>query len=198
VRVLHVTDVHCDTVRLAKVLDQEVYDLVVATGDFECVDTAEALIARAKSPIVAISGNMDDPSIARVLRDAGALLDGRIAEVKGLRVAGVGGLDTAGSLSALRSKLGDNTRVDILLSHHPPRGVLDRTFIGIRIGLKEILELVNELKPDVHLFGHVHESRGAERRGETLFVNAGPLKRGYYAVLERKEGSWDVRLLHTH
>ncbi len=197
-RVLHVTDVHCDTVRLAKVLDQEVYDLVVATGDFECVDTAEALIARAKSPIVAISGNMDDPSIARVLRDAGALLDGRIAEVKGLRVAGVGGLDTAGSLSALRSKLGDNTRVDILLSHHPPRGVLDRTFIGIRIGLKEILELVNELKPDVHLFGHVHESRGAERRGETLFVNAGPLKRGYYAVLERKEGSWDVRLLHTH
>ena len=198
VRILHVSDIHCDTHRLVKVLEQEVYDFVVATGDFECVDTAEALLDKAKAPLYAVTGNMDDPSVARVLRDAGVLLDGRIATARGLTLAGVGGLDAAGSLTALKRKLGDTGGVDLLLSHHPPRGVLDKTFIGLRIGLREIRSLVAELRPRAHLFGHVHESRGMLELDGTLFVNAGPLMRGYYAVVVVEDGSWRAKLLHTH
>ncbi|MFZ8793289.1 MAG: hypothetical protein ACO2O2_05320, partial [Acidilobaceae archaeon] len=43
-RVLHVSDIHCATDRLVRVLRGEEYDVVIASGDFECVDTAEALV----------------------------------------------------------------------------------------------------------------------------------------------------------
>ena len=53
--------------------------------------------------------------------------------------------------------------VDILITHGPPRGhldVLDRN--GRNVGCKKILRLVKELKPLLHVFGHVHEGRGQE------------------------------------
>ena len=186
-RILHVSDVHCATQRLTRVLAEESYDLVAATGDLECVDTAKTLVEEARGRVIAVTGNMDNASVARILRDSGALLDGRLADVEGLGiVAGVGGLDPAGSLDMLERSLRglDSSGVEVLLSHHPPRGVLDRTFIGIRIGLRELSRLVERLRPRLHLFGHVHEARGVEERGGTLFVNAGPLKRGYYAIIE--------------
>ena len=191
--ILHVSDMHCASHKVAELLERETYDLVLATGDFECVDTAEAVLARSHAPVYAVTGNMDDPSIARVLRDAGALLDGRTATVMGLRIGGVGGLDPASSIASLERRL-DGEGLDILISHHPPKGVLDRTFIGVRIGLKELWPIIEKARPGLHAFGHVHEARGVEERGGTVFVNAGPLSRGNYAVITRQGRGWKADL----
>ncbi|GAB6148275.1 metallophosphoesterase family protein [Stetteria hydrogenophila] len=189
-RILHVSDVHCATENLVRVLESESYDLVVASGDFECEDSARALVD-AGVKAVAVTGNMDHAGITRILREAGILIDGEVVEVEGLKIAGAGGLDPLTSISMLRSKA--SGPVDVLVTHHPPRGVVDRVFTGIHAGLEEVKELIEELKPRVHLCGHIHEARGVGRVGDTIVVNAGPLKSGYYAVVEL---DGDVKVTH--
>jgi len=186
-RILHVSDIHCANDRLESLLSQASgYDVIVASGDFECVDTARLLLELAAAPVVAVTGNLDNAAVARVLRDAGVLLDGRLASVGGLAFAGVGGLDAHGSMEALLRRASEEgvSRVDVLVTHHPPRGVLDRTFIGVRAGLRELWSVIERLRPSVHLFGHIHEAGGVHSENGTVFVNPGPLKRGWYAVVE--------------
>ena len=77
--ILHVSDIHCDTRRLREVLERERYDLVFATGDIECVDTARALKLSA-GEVAAITGNMDGPHIYRELESNHFSVDGRIRE----------------------------------------------------------------------------------------------------------------------
>ncbi len=194
-RILHVSDVHCATDMLIRVLREEEYDLVIASGDFECVDTAEAL-ANASSDVFAVTGNMDNPAVYRKLNSMGVLLDGRVAVFEELYIAGVGGLDFKGSLAKLQRELGElQARVAILVTHHPPKGILDEPREGLHIGLGEILNLVERLKPRLHLFGHVHEKPGYMVRGETVHVNAGPLKKGYYALIDAQDMSVRIKQL---
>ena len=191
-RILHISDVHCAVARLREVLESEAYDVVAATGDFECESAALELLDRARAPVLAVTGNMDHAGVARILRDAGSLIDGEVVEVSGFRFAGVGGLDVKSSLEKLRRRLG-GSGVDVLLSHHPPKGAVDRSFIGLRIGLQELRALDEDVRPRLHLCGHVHESRGVERLGATVVVNPGPLKSGYYALIDVGPGGVSVK-----
>jgi len=187
-KILHVSDVHCATENLVRVLRVEDYDVVIASGDFECVDTAEAL-ANAGSEVYAVTGNMDNPAVYRKLANMGVLVDGRVAVYEDLYIAGVGGLDFKGSLSKLQRELRElEARISILVTHHPPKGILDEPQPGLHIGLQEVAELAERLKPRLHLFGHVHEKPGHLGRGDTVYVNAGPLKKGYYAVINMSAG----------
>lgn len=64
--------------------------------------------------------------------------------------------------------------VDILLTHTPPSGVLDRpSRAGVDgVGCGALRERLGELDVKLHVFGHIHECYGIERRGGTTFVNA--------------------------
>ncbi|KAG8949737.1 hypothetical protein FRC04_008277 [Tulasnella sp. 424] len=51
---------------------------------------------------------------------------------------------------------------DIVMTHGPPRGVLDLTRKeGVHAGCPTLLNRITELKPRLHVFGHIHESRGS-------------------------------------
>ncbi|KAF8217708.1 Metallo-dependent phosphatase-like protein [Mycena galopus ATCC 62051] len=52
-------------------------------------------------------------------------------------------------------------KTDILLTHGPPRNVLDLTINKDRAGCDALAAGVQELKPKLHVFGHIHEARGA-------------------------------------
>jgi hypothetical protein len=54
------------------------------------------------------------------------------------------------------------SQCDVLVSHEPPRGVLDLTYHGFSAGSLYLRELVEhaEQKPRLWLCGHIHESRG--------------------------------------
>lgn len=58
------------------------------------------------------------------------------------------------------------TSTDILITHGPPKGILDAGF-----GCEDLLNRVIKIKPRLHLFGHVHEQIGALEFYETTFVN---------------------------
>ncbi len=193
--VLHVSDIHCANERLRAILEAAPsHDVVAATGDFQCLDTVELLLAKAEAPVVAVTGNMDDVSIGRRLREAGALVEGRYVEVAGLVFGGVGGLDPAAGIELLSAKDPPSGEPLVLLSHHPPKGVVDRAFFGVHAGLREIRSLVERLSPAAHLCGHIHEARGTGRLGRTLVVNPGPAKRGYYALVTVGSDGAEARL----
>lgn len=62
---------------------------------------------------------------------------------------------------------------DILITHGPALGTLDKNMSGHYCGsnsLKNRIEELDNLK--LHVFGHIHESRGTQYTGEYLAVNA--------------------------
>ncbi|KAG9009462.1 hypothetical protein FRB94_014253 [Tulasnella sp. JGI-2019a] len=56
---------------------------------------------------------------------------------------------------------GSIPNVDILMTHGPPHQVHDLTMDGAHAGCPTNLERVCKIKPRLHLFGHIHEGRGA-------------------------------------
>ena len=62
--------------------------------------------------------------------------------------------------------------VDVLITHGPPHGVLDRTATGESVGCEELLAATRRTRPRLHVFGHIHQGHGWRRIGSTLHVNA--------------------------
>ncbi|ALU11881.1 metallophosphoesterase [Ignicoccus islandicus DSM 13165] len=177
-KVLHVSDVHCYDELLEKVLEDEEYDLVVATGDFECLSTAEKL-SKAKAKVLAVTGNSDDPQIADYLEDTGMSVENKVVTFRGLKFAGVSGQDPRTSLKKL---IGEE--FDVLLTHYPPKGVVDLAWTGNHIGSNSVRKLVEEKEPLVVHCGHVHEARGWDKLGRTIVINSGSLEEGWYAIID--------------
>lgn len=62
--------------------------------------------------------------------------------------------------------------VDILVTHRPPQGILDRPRVRGPQGSRGLAERVRQLQPRVHLFGHIHRSYGQMVIGSTTYINA--------------------------
>lgn len=71
---------------------------------------------------------------------------------------------------------------DILITHGPPFGILDKTKRGELVGCKDILPFIEKIKPKLHVFGHIHEEYGMKKMDETVFVNASVLDERYDLV----------------
>ena len=65
--------------------------------------------------------------------------------------------------------------VDVLITHGPPMGILDRAYpkrLSQHLGCEELLLRVQDSVPLLHVFGHIHGGYGSEIVGQTHFVNA--------------------------
>ncbi len=66
---------------------------------------------------------------------------------------------------------------DILVSHGPPYGILDELTNmngvpkGQFVGCEDLLQAVNRVKPDLHIFGHIHCGHGQKHILGTSFYN---------------------------
>jgi Icc-related predicted phosphoesterase len=70
---------------------------------------------------------------------------------------------------------------DILVTHGPPYGYLDIPGgQSIRVGCEMLRHRVDEIKPKIHVFGHIHGSYGHYYNGHTHFFNASVLNERYY------------------
>jgi len=181
--------------------------LILACGDLP-FEYLGSLMNVLDVPLVFVPGN-HDPDVsgyrssragltlraglpARAPWPDGAInVDGRIVNVAGLRLAGLGGClrysggpnqytdgQQARRARALRGRAWwcrrrDGRGVDVLLTHAPPRGVGDADDPPHR-GFRALPGLVAALRPAALLHGHVH-SRGAPARtsrlGSTVVCN---------------------------
>ena len=75
------------------------------------------------------------------------------------------------------SKMPD--KIDVLITHAPPFGIGDLAsdYNGAHLGCKHLLTKVKELKPKLHVYGHIHEAGGVRTDGTTIFANAGIMSR---------------------
>lgn len=70
-------------------------------------------------------------------------------------------------------------QVDVLISHGPPLGFGDLLARGGRAGSKALLVRLDEVPPQVCVFGHIHEDHGSWRYGETELANVAHVDIGY-------------------
>jgi Icc-related predicted phosphoesterase len=61
--------------------------------------------------------------------------------------------------------------IDVLITHTPPFGILDKTMRNGNVGCQELLKRVEQIKPKVHIFGHIHESHGVIKLNSIQYVN---------------------------
>lgn len=65
--------------------------------------------------------------------------------------------------------------IDILITHTPPYGILDKSGLKRSLGCEYLMEKVKEIKPQYHIFGHIHASYGLTKIDKTTFINASNL-----------------------
>lgn len=73
--------------------------------------------------------------------------------------------------------------IDVLITHGPPYGILDKTFQNVNAGCKGLLKFVQRIKPKVHIFGHIHEGYGKHVGDDGIvYYNASNVNIGYKYV----------------
>lgn len=206
-RLLIVSDVH-DAIRHIKSLRGS-YDAVIAAGDFTYRRSLEAAVEALEelakiAPVYFVPGNTDPPQLATYETSMIKPLHGRTHMVGPYPAGGAGGslrtpFDdlfhvTEEELQRVLESLSPTPR--ILVTHNPPKGHLDRVG-GIKpVGSLAVRSYIERVQPILSIHGHIHEDRGIDLLGETILVNPGPLKDGYYAeaLLDTKVRVWLKKL----
>ena len=72
------------------------------------------------------------------------------------------------------------SNTDILITHGPPYGYQDIPGgQSIRVGCEMLRHRIDEIRPKIHIFGHIHGSAGYYFNGHTHFINASVLNEQY-------------------
>ena len=83
---------------------------------------------------------------------------------------------------------------DILITHGPPLGKLDYVKYSYEnVGCEELMKRVEEIKPKIHLYGHIHSGYGYVFDGDTHFINAAVLNERYEFQNKPLTVDWDPK-----
>jgi len=118
-------------------------------------------------------------------------LEDQLAIVKGLRIYGSPWTPTFFDWAFMKDR-GEPIRamwnlipenLDVLITHGPPMGVLDVSiYSNTHVGCADLLTRVLEVKPRLHIFGHIHYGYGQIERDGIKFINACQLNEQYQPV----------------
>jgi Icc-related predicted phosphoesterase len=191
-KLLLFSDLHSDFSRASKLVElSRKVDVVVGAGDY-CLarrglgDIIAALVPIPK-PTVLVPGNADSyEEMARACRswpNAHGLHGGQTI-VDGVTFYGIGGgipITPFGAWSydfsenEAKKLLADLPSGAVLISHSPPRGILDMSSDGRSLGSEAVREIIDIKKPKLVVCGHIHGSAGQiTEAGPTNVINAGP------------------------
>ena len=71
---------------------------------------------------------------------------------------------------------------DVLITHGPPFGILDKTPNGDLAGCEELRVKIEKLQPKAHIFGHIHCGYGAIEKSGIKFINASICDESYLPI----------------
>ena len=176
-------------------------DILIHAGDFSRKGKFEDLIEfnswlgeLPHQHKVVIAGNHDfcfqeQPAESLKLLTNGIYLQDQFIELLGLKIYGspwqpwffdwAFNLKRGHELKTKWKLIPEDT--DILVTHGPPMGILDKTNSGKQVGCEELLSRVFEIKPRYHIFGHIHEGYGVIKKESTTFINASSCDLAYHA-----------------
>jgi predicted phosphohydrolase len=187
-------------------------DILIHAGDVsgrgmesQVVDFLDWFAAQPHPHKVMIAGNHDfyfeqarEADIRQAIPENVLYLNDSGAEVAGIRIWG-SPVSTWFYDWAFSRHSGPETKkhwdlvpenTDILITHGPPQGIMDRITTGIHTGCALLGEAVQRIKPRLHLFGHIHEGYGTEVHGEVTYINAAVLNANYKLVNDPVVFDW--------
>jgi uncharacterized protein len=208
-------DVHMATRNLDRMSEvMRDTNLIIVSGDltnFGGADDARKVIddvRRVCPRVLALSGNLDKREVIQFLEAEGVALHG-----KGIVIGGVGIFGCGGSnITPFRTptELTEDEIYEVLMRgyaevrdcrpllmicHTPPfETKCDRIIGGRAVGSTAARRFIEEIKPDVCISGHVHESAGVDKIGPTTVLNAGPFKSGGYIVVRSGGAKLEAQL----
>jgi Icc-related predicted phosphoesterase len=191
-KLLLFSDLHNDFTGAAKLVElSRKADVVIGAGDF-CVarrglDDIIAELSVIKIPTVLVAGNAEShEELAGACRSwpTAHVLHGSQIILDDVTFYGIGGgipITPFGAWSwdfsedEAEKLLKDLQPGGVLISHSPPKGVLDMSSDGRSLGSEAIREVIGIKKPKLVVCGHIHGSAGQKNRlGSTDVINAGP------------------------
>jgi len=145
---------------------------------------------------VMIAGNHDwlferVQTLARSMLPKGVVyLQDQMVEIGGLKIYGAPWtpmfMDWAFNLDRghrLREKWNLIPRgIDVLVTHGPPYGILDLNYHGEHVGCKDLRDVIERVRPRLHVFGHIHGAHGVMAYGGATYVNASVVNEAYKPV----------------
>lgn len=168
-------------------------DVLIHAGDFcswgtirDVIRFKTWLVAQPHKHKVVVAGNHDvtferDPITSRVvLGDACTYLQDQETVIAGVRFYGSPWqpyfCDWAFNLrrgEPLRAKWDlIPLDTDVLITHGPPYGILDLVpYDNEHVGCRELGKRITIVQPKVHIFGHIHEGYGHDRKGGIDYYN---------------------------
>ena len=188
-KILAFTDIHESKTKIASILKEaKNVDLLVCCGDFTYFghDTKGVLSALNKldKPVILIHGNHENEDEVETLCNKFKnikFIHNKVYYLGNFAFFGHGG----GGFSHIDKELErltkdvkkkvDKSKKLIFLTHAPPYGTKldDIPFYG-HVGCQSITKAILELKPIIHLSGHIHETEGKKDKiGATLSLNPG-------------------------
>ena len=191
-KLLLFSDLHSDFPGAAKLVElSRKVDVVVGAGDY-CLarrglgDIIAALSVIPK-PTVLVPGNAESyEEMAQACRSwtNARVLHGSRTTLEDVTFYGIGGgipITPFGAWSydfseaEARKLLQDIRTGGVLISHSPPKGILDMSSDGRSLGSEAVREIIDIKKPELVVCGHIHGSAGQiARAGPTNVINAGP------------------------
>ncbi len=190
-KLLAFSDLHRDLEQGAELVAMAAdADVVIGAGDFASIhegleDTIGAL-SEITTPTVLVPGNNETADALRAAAadwDAATVLHGEGTTIDGVEFFGLGaGVPTTPWEWSF--DLTDEEAAEliapcpegaVMVLHSPPKGHCDGGGDGTHFGSPALLAAVEEKRPRLVVFGHIHEAWGcASRVGDTPLRNLGP------------------------
>jgi Icc-related predicted phosphoesterase len=172
-------------------------DLTNYHGKAEAKKVLES-IKKYNKRLLAQYGNLDQPDVNEYLTGEGINLHGNGYVFGDVGVFGCGGssptpFNTPSEISEMDIKKYlthgygkvKDAKWKIMVCHTPPKDtVIDIVRSGIHVGSSTVRDFIVQYKPDVCISGHIHESRGTDKIGNTIVLNAGMFRDGWYIEID--------------
>ena len=217
-KIISFGDVHEDTNNLIKIKSElENTDLIVISGDLTNyhgkVEAQKVLesIKRYNKRLLAQYGNLDQPEVNEHLTGEGVNLHGNGYVFGDVGIFGCGAssptpFNTPSEISEsdiekylvngyIKVK---DAKWKIMVCHTPPKDTaIDIIRSGIHVGSSTVRDFIVQYKPDVCISGHIHESRGKDKVGDTIVLNAGMFRDGWYIEVFIDKGVLSAELKYV-
>ncbi len=188
-------------------IEQYKVDFVIHLGDVTDMGTSQdavELLSKIKSKVYVLPGNCDPRDMPEKIRDVAVDMHGKKINIEGHDIVGFGGgnespfgtpfeLEDDEFYNGLKAIASEGM---ILMTHAPSYGMLDEIPTGAHVGCPAIRKIVDEYHPILAMSGHIHEAIGCKTENGTTFVNPGPAKDGYSAVITIEGDDIHVKMLH--
>ncbi len=206
-KILMITDIHSNPNKIYSYLDENSVDEIIITGDVTefgpetlFVDTLNKFSEYAN--VHALFGNCDPKNSNELIEKSNATnIHDNISNIKDIKIVGFGGsnptpFDTPNEFSdeilyEELNKYADELTSDsftILVTHAPPLDTnADKIESGAHVGSSGVRKIIEETQPTLNLCGHVHESIGQDKIGETIVINPGDASTGHACIIELTE-----------